>query len=33
MLMGTANLSKELEKMENKGLIKRKMTEKNKKNG
>ena len=31
LLMGTANLSKELERMENKGLIKRKLTEKNKK--
>ena len=31
LLMGTANLSKELERMENKGLIKRKITEKNKK--
>ena len=31
LLMGTANLSKELERMENKGLIKRRITEKNKK--
>ena len=31
LLMGTANLSKELERMENKGLIKRKITEKKKK--
>ncbi len=31
LLMGTANLSKELERMESKGLIKRKITEKNKK--
>lgn len=31
LLMGTANLSKELERMENKGLITRKLTEKNKK--
>lgn len=31
LLMGTANLSKELERMENKDLIKRKITEKNKK--
>ena len=31
LLMGTANLSKELERMENKGLIKRKISEKNKK--
>ena len=31
LLMGTANLSKELDRMESKGLIKRKITEKNKK--
>ena len=31
LLMGTANLSKELVRMENKDLIKRKITEKNKK--
>ena len=31
LLMGTANLSKELERMENKGLIKRTLTEINKK--
>ena len=31
LLMGTANLSKELERMEDKNLIKRKITEKNKK--
>ena len=31
LLMGTANLSKELDRMERKGLIKRKITEKNKK--
>ena len=31
LLMGTANLSKELDRMESKGLIKRKITEKNRK--
>ena len=31
LLMGSANLSRELERMENKGLIKRKLTEINKK--